>query len=198
MKAEKPEVYPPEYWDKIYESERLGWDIGYVSTPLKEYFDQLEDRNLRILIPGAGNGYEVEYLFKKGFVNTFLLDFSQKAIDSFLKRFPGFPRDRILHENFFEHTGSYDLIVEQTFFSSLPPASRPAYADKMYRLLVPGGKLAGLLFNHEFPYDKPPFGGTPEEYRALFAKFRFRVFQTAYNSIKPRQGRELFILLEKE
>ena len=51
-----------EYWINRYKEERTGWDIGYPSTPLKEYIDQLQDKNLRILIPGAGNGYEAEYL----------------------------------------------------------------------------------------------------------------------------------------
>jgi len=39
--------YPPEYWDNFYERNSLGWDIGYVSTPLKEYFDQLINKKLK-------------------------------------------------------------------------------------------------------------------------------------------------------
>ncbi len=193
----EPEVYPPEYWDQFYEEKKTGWDIGYVSTPLKEYFDQLKDCSLKILVPGAGNGYEVEYLYTNGFKNTFLLDFSQKAIDSFLQRFPDFPEENILKENFFQHEGKYDLIVEQTFFSSLPGKSRPHYAEKVYSLLNAGGKLTGLLFNHEFPFDHPPFGGSPQEYKKLFNRFEFKIFETAYNSIKPRRGRELFFVLVK-
>ena len=43
------------YWTKRYQEESTGWDIGYPSTPLKEYIDQLEDKSISILIPGAGN-----------------------------------------------------------------------------------------------------------------------------------------------
>ena len=58
--------------------------------------------------------------------------------------------------------------------------------------------MVGLFFNHEFGNDFPPFGGTEEEYRKLFSdKFRIKYMETAYNSIKPRAGRELFILLQK-
>jgi len=191
--------YPPEYWDASYQTGKTGWDIGYVSTPLKEYFDQLTNKSLKILIPGAGNGWEVEYLFKEGFENTFMLDFSEKAIGSFKNRYPDFPQHQIIHQDFFKHTGQYDLIVEQTFFSALPRALRTAYARHCHALLKPGGKWVGLLFNHEFPFDYPPFGGSPEEYTRLFEKwFTFLHFESAYNSIKPRKDRELFILLLRD
>ncbi len=188
--------YPPEYWNSFFREGKTGWDIGYVSTPLKEYFDQLSDKSIKILVPGAGNGWEVEYLYKKGFINTFMLDFSTEAIDSFRTRFPDFPKSQIIHEDFFKHEGAYDLMVEQTFFSSLPKALRHEYIRHCHALLKPGGKWAGLLFNHEFPFDYPPFGGSPEEYSKLFENhFKLIHFTTAYNSIKPRKDRELFILL---
>ena len=46
-----------KYWSNRYEEDRTGWDIGYPSTPLKEYIDQLTDKTISILIPGAGNAY---------------------------------------------------------------------------------------------------------------------------------------------
>ena len=60
-----------EFWTQRYEQNQTGWDIGEISRPLKEYIDQLEDKNLKILIPGAGNAYEAEYLFKQGFTSYF-------------------------------------------------------------------------------------------------------------------------------
>ena len=66
------------YWERIYESGHIGWDIGYISTPLKEYFDQLTDKNIKILVPGAGTGYEADYLYKNGFKNVFYLDYSNQ------------------------------------------------------------------------------------------------------------------------
>jgi hypothetical protein len=187
-----------EYWDKNYETNQTGWDIGYVSTPLKAYFDQLSDKSIRILIPGAGNAYEAEYLWKRGFKNVFVLDFSKAAIQSFLSRFPDFPESNILIEDFFQHKSQYDLIVEQTFFSSIHPSQRGDYATKTAELLSLGGKLMGLVFNHPFNFDGPPYGGTPEEYQQLFSPYyHFKVFETAYNSIKPRKERELFFVLVK-
>jgi SAM-dependent methyltransferase len=188
-----------DYWNDKYLHGTTGWDIGYVSTPLKEYFDQLTNKELRILIPGCGNAYEAEYLVKLGFKNVFLIDWSDIALNNFKKKVHHIPNNHLFCEDFFEHKGRYDLIVEQTFFSSIEPAQRANYAKKMHELLVPCGKLMGLLFDDPLNDDKPPFGGNKAEYIKYFEPyFETKVFDRAYNSIKPRRGRELFILMVKE
>ena len=45
-------------WDNRYLNNDIGWDLGTVSPPLKAYFDQLENKELKILIPGGGNAHE--------------------------------------------------------------------------------------------------------------------------------------------
>ena len=189
-----------EYWDTFYsEDHSPGWDIGYVSTPIKDYIDQLTDKNVKILIPGAGNAYEAEYLKEKGFNNVYVMDWSTQAIGSFIKRYPGFPSENILTEDFFEHKGNYDLVIEQTFFCAIHPSERQMYAKKVFDLLKPGGKLVGLLFDDALFDNKPPYGGSREEYENYFKPyFSFKVYETSYNSIKPRAGRELFINFVKK
>ena len=192
-------MYTKEYWDSYYEGDKkVGWDIGYVSTPLKEYFDQIKNKKLKILIPGAGSGWEAEYLFKLGFNNTFLLDFSKQAVRRFNERFSEFPSEQIITEDFFEHEGIYDIIVEQTFFTSFPLEYRNRFAQKIYDLLNNEGKYMGITFNHYFNLEKPPFGTTLDEFRQLFAPyFDFKILETATNSIKPRKGREMFFVMVK-
>ncbi len=70
------------------------------------------------MIPGAGNAYEAEYLFKQGFKNIFVLDISEKPLITFSERFPEFPESQLILGDFFTHKGLYDLIIEQTFFCS--------------------------------------------------------------------------------
>lgn len=182
-----------KYWEKKYELKDTYWDIGYVSTPVREYADQLNNMELKILVPGAGNAYEAEYFHSLGFANVYVLEISSAAIGNFRKRVPGFPADHIIEDNFFVHDGKYDLIIEQTFFSSIIRKKRRDYAKKMHDLLNTGGKLVGLLFNHEFEGTEPPFGGTKAEYETLFSPyFSLDILEIAYNSIKPRKGRELF------
>jgi len=192
------EKYSAEYWNRQYLESKTGWDIGYISTPIKDYIDQLTDKSIKILVPGAGNAYEVEYLYKQGFSNIYLLDFSEQSIQNFLDRCHDFPMEQIISEDFFDHHGSYDLIIEQTFFSSIPPHMRNQFAAHISKLLNTGGKFVGLIFNHHFQFEGPPFGGTAKDYNMLFSKyFAIEIMENAYNSIKPRLGREFFVMLKK-
>ena len=187
------------FWDKKYKSEQTGWDIGYISTPLKEYFDQLTNKDLKILIPGGGNSYEAEYLHNKGFTNIFVVDLSETALSNLQKRVSNFPLDHLIHSNFFELEGSFDLIIEQTFFCALNPNLRPEYAVKMNELLSPKGKLVGLLFCVPLYDNRPPFGGSKEEYILYFSPyFNLEIMETSYNSVSERKNDELFIKFIKK
>lgn len=187
------------FWQKRYEENQIGWDLGEISPPLKDYFDQLTNKNLKILIPGAGNAYEAKYLHQKGFKNVTVLDWAKAPLENLKADVPSFPQENLLQEDFFKVRDSYDLIVEQTFFCALNPSLRANYVEKMHQLLKPKGKLVGLLFDAELNVNHPPFGGCKEEYLQLFSeKFNIKVIETAYNSVKPRLGNELFIIFEKK
>lgn len=191
------------YWTNRYKEKLTGWDIGYPSTPIITYIDQLKDKNLKILIPGAGNGYEAEYIYKNDFENIYVLDISELPLSSFKQRNPEFPMNQLLHENFFSHIGIYDLIIEQTFFCSLVPTevNRTAYFKKMSDLLKPKGKLVGLWFNFPLSDDteKRPFGGDKKLYNTyLNLYFNTKIFEKCYNSIQKRENKELFGIFEKK
>lgn len=187
------------FWTNKYLTNKTGWDIGYISTPIKEYIDQLSDKNLKILIPGGGNSYEAEYLFKNGFKNTFVADISTIPLSNLQNRVPDFPDKQLIHGNFFDLQDSFDLIFEQTFFCALLPDKRPDYVRKMNEILKENGKLVGLLFDMALNDNHPPFGGSEKEYRDLFSPyFKIEKMEPAYNSIKPRAGKELFISLRKK
>ena len=91
-----------DFWNDKYKNNKIGWDLGEVSPPLKAYFDQLENKNLKILIPGGGNSHEAEYLFNNGFKNVFVVDVSKIALANIKKRVPDFPASQLLHANFFD------------------------------------------------------------------------------------------------
>lgn len=187
-----------QFWDSRYIEGNTGWDLGGVSPPLQAYIDQLKDRNVSVLIPGCGNAHEAEYLLQSGFTHITVVDISEVAIDRLREKFKGNTSIRLIHSDFFALDGQFDLIIEQTFFCALQPSDREAYALKMHSLLVPSGKLTGVLFNRAFDKEGPPFGGTAGEYRKIFRPlFRFHTFAPCYNSIEPRAGSELFICLEK-
>ena len=195
MKKNKLDEY---YWNTRYQANDIGWNIGYPSTPIKTYIDQLTDKSIKVLIPGAGNSYEAEYLWENGFKNIYVLDIAKTPLDNFKRRVPDFPNTQLLHLNFFDLDISFDLILEQTFFCALNPVLRTKYAQKMYELLRHNGKLVGLLFDFELTEQGPPFGGSRVEYINIFEPFfDIKVLEASTNSIKPRDNKELFFIFEK-
>ncbi len=198
MKPKKKVKTSRNFWDNRYLEKATGWDIGGISPPLRAYIDQLEDKNLKVLIPGAGNSYEAEYLFSSGFKYIYVNDIAKQPLENFKARVPSFPFPQLLQKDFFEIDIKFDLIVEQTFFCALPVESREEYVEKMHELLLPDGKLTGVLFNTKFENEGPPFGGSRLEYLKLFQKkFIIKTLEECYNSITPRQGNELFFIFIK-
>ncbi|HVU95811.1 MAG TPA: methyltransferase domain-containing protein [Puia sp.] len=181
------------YWDQRWREGDTGWDIGGVSPPLQHYFEQLPDKTISILIPGCGNAWEAAWLLDNGFTDITLLDIAPRATQRLREKFAATPL-KILTGDFFQHTGQYGLIIEQTFFCALDPNQRSAYVEKAHTLLRPGGKLAGLLFDRDFP-GGPPYGGHKAEYQQLLEKkFTLKTLAPCYNSLKPRAGTELFFI----
>lgn len=193
--------FDENFWSERYLSGQIGWDIGMHSKPITEYTDQLQNKELNILIPGCGNAYEAEFLSKSGFKNINLLDISTELIKNLKSKFEENENIKLINQNFFEHAPNekYDLIIEQTFFCSLDPKLREKYAEKISELLNVNGKLVGVLFDRDFDKEGPPFGGSEKEYKKLFGKhFEIKVIEKCYNSISQRSGNETFINLIKK
>ena len=119
-----------DYWENRYKNNDVSWDTGEITTPLKDYFDQLINKSLKILIPGAGNSYELDYLTNIGFENVFVLDIANIPLENCKKRTNSISDEKFIKADFFEHTNQYDLIVEQTFFCALEPHLRKKYVEK--------------------------------------------------------------------
>lgn len=188
------------YWNNRYLNQQIGWDLGEVSPPIKAYVDQLEEKDLKILIPGAGNAYEAIYLLEQGFKNVTVVDFAEKPLADLAQQLSDYNTKNchLIRNDFFNLKGEFDLIMEQTFFCAIHPNLRKSYVKQVHNLLKSKGKLVGLLFNKQFTFDGPPFGGTIDEYLLLFQdKFEINKMEKAYNSVKPRLGSELFINFTK-
>ncbi|MCB0771665.1 MAG: SAM-dependent methyltransferase, partial [Flavobacteriales bacterium] len=132
------------YWEARYANAETGWDLGGPSTPLKEYLDGLENKEIRLLIPGAGRAYEAEYAHRSGFRNVFVLDLTAAPYEDLLARCPDFPRDHLLVGDALDHHERYDVILEQTFFCALHPTLRERCVERMHAMLSEGGELVGV------------------------------------------------------
>lgn len=188
-----------EFWDKFWRKNKTGWDIGQASPPISKYIKQYKNKEDAILIPGCGNAYEAELLVKENFTNITLIDISPKAVNNLKERFKDNKNIRIICSDFFSHQGKYDLIIEQTFFCAIGPEKRMQYASHTSELLNKNGKIIGLFFSENFEKEGPPFGGIQSEYETIFKPYyNFIKLEESYNSIPPRQGRELFFIFKKK
>jgi SAM-dependent methyltransferase len=198
QKKELSDSTDPEYWNNQYLNNETGWDMQQVSPPLKSYIDTLNNKDLKILIPGCGNAYEAEYLLESGFNYVTIIDISSVVTQKLKEKYNG-KSIQIVNEDFFNYEGQYDLILEQTFFCALQPSLRKSYVEHCYELLKAGGKIAGVFFNKKFVPVEPPFIASDEEYKKLFQPlFNFVKFEPCNNSITPRMGYELFFEFEKK
>ena len=193
----KDNLFQEEYWSTRYRTEETGWDLGRVSPPIAHFFEAQEHSRSSILVPGCGNGHEVLHLYSTGHEYVHGLDISEEPLRYLQAQ--GIPSNQLFCEDYFDHNGNYDVIVEQTFFCAITPSLRKQYVQKTASLLKPNGVLVGLLWKQEMQLDAPPFGGNAAEYEGLFnSLFHIKTMETSRNSIEPRMGRELFIEFQKK
>jgi methyl halide transferase len=187
-----------QYWNNRYLQMDTGWDLKAVSPPLKRYFDQPSQPLGRVFIPGCGQAHEAEYLLELGVKQVVLLDFAPALVQQLRQKFGDTAVD-VQEGDIFEHSGTYDTIVEQTLFCAIDPVRRMEYVMKMADLLHTNGVWIGLLFNRHFDKVGPPFGGTKEEYENLMKNhFHILYMKESADSAQPRLGTELFFIAKKK
>lgn len=194
--------YSREDWQRHYDENDLGWDLGQVAPP----FMNLLESNIIIpgktVVPGCGRGHEVVYLAKNGFDVT-AVDYSIGAVNYLRQVVQQQKLDsEILHSNFFDlnstHDGVYDLLIEQAFFCAISPNQRTLYVATVARILKSGGMLAGLFYNTG-QEGGPPFNTTRDDIIKHFSEwFEIRDLVQAKNSVTQRKDKELLAILVKK
>lgn len=186
------------YWEERYTKHDTPWDIGYANPGLVRLVREHFTPDSKLLIPGAGIGHEAGQLWQLGFRQIFTCDWSETAKEEMTRKYPEFPSDHVLIQDFFKLEGDFDGIIEQTFLCALPVDHRSNYVQKCAELLRDNGKFVGVLFNREFPFQGPPFGGSVSEYRDLFEEcFVMEKLEPWDDSIPPRNGTECVIIARK-
>ena len=81
--------------------------IRLCKADLHGMMDQLEDKDQKILLPGAGRGYEAEYLYRNGFGQLTVVDIAPYPLENLRERLPeAFPESHLVESDFFEFNGS--------------------------------------------------------------------------------------------
>jgi methyl halide transferase len=200
--TEKKNGYTQEDWKRHYDEDDLGWDLGQVAPP---FVNLLESKAIfpgKTLVPGCGRGHEVIFLAENGFEVT-AVDFSLGAINYLKSNVQERKlKCEILHMNFFEmnavHNGTFDMVIEQTFFCAISPEQRISYVSTVARALKQGGMLAGLFY-HTGEEGGPPFNTTREDIVKLFSDlFEIRQLTRAEDSAEQRKNKEWIVILIKK
>jgi hypothetical protein len=152
----------------------------------------------RTLLLSADLGVEALTLARLGFKVT-VIDPRREAIDGLSRsaREASVELD-VFRGEFFRASpslfGPIELIVDRSFYASLPPAERADWAFHAGRLLPPGGKLAGLFLIGR-SHAGPPYPVTSEEFRrSLERLFTTEILEPAGDGEpgRPQVHRALF------
>ena len=196
------EGYSQEDWQRHYDEDDLGWDLGHVAPPFVDLLESNAIFPCKTLVPGCGRGHEVIFLAENGFDLT-AVDYSIGAVNHLnsviLERKLNI---KVLNLDFFEldstHDCLYDLLIEQTFFCAISPSQRPLYAKTVARILKKGGMIAGLFY-HTRQEGGPPFNTTRQDIIKHFSGlFELRELTQAKNSAEKRKGKEWLAILIKK
>lgn len=180
----------PEFWDTRYRGGVTPWDAAGVPPKLRQYLKGRAPR--RVLIPGAGSGYEVQ-AFAEHHHDVTAIEFSDAAIEAAQRQLG--PLSRLVRKaDFFGfEVEPFDLVYERAFLCALPRRLWPAWAARVFELLRPGGALAGFFFLDDNERG-PPFGVSRARLGELLAPLRLQEDEAIpeYQSIPVFKGKEVW------
>ncbi len=161
-------------WDEKYRTGEIFWDKGAPSPPMIQYLERHKVTG-RAMVPGCGHGHEVALAVSHG-IDALGLDIAPTGIAEARALYPKIAERFIVGDAFNpapELRGAFDLILEHTCLSGLPPSMRADYRRGLDLMLKPGGLIIGVWFisPHLGPGEEgPPFAFPVPELTALFAQ----------------------------
>ena len=161
-------------WDEHYQKGEVFWDKGGPALPMKQYLERHPVRG-RALVPGCGRGHEVALAVEHGLDATGL-DIAPTGLEEARALYPHLA-GRFVTGSLFdppqEMRGAFDVVLEHTCMSALPPAMRADYRRGIDLTLRRGGLLIGVWFINPAldPGDEgPPYPFSVADLTALFAE----------------------------
>jgi len=160
-------------WDEKYRNGEIFWDKGAPSPPMKQYLERNPVRG-RTLVPGCGHGHEVALAVQFG-LDAIGLDIAPTGVAEAQALYPQLA-ERIVVGDLFnppvEMRGAFDVVLEHTCMSALPPSLRADYRRGIDLTLRRGGLLIGVWFINpalDPGEEGPPFAFSVPDLTTLFA-----------------------------
>ncbi len=140
----------PEYWESLYQNKKDQWDLGKATPGLLEFFkNPLCPKKGRVLVPGAGRGWDALAWTQKGH-EVLAVDFAQTAVGVLSSLAEKNPKLSVLNIDLFEltpkSTEPFDIIYEYGCFSAIHPGRRDEYFEVWDKMLRPGGLVISYFF----------------------------------------------------
>ncbi len=194
----------PEYWEDLYKMKKDTWDLGKMSPILEEFFKSAHCPKVgRVLIPGAGRGYDAAAWAAKGH-ETLAVDFSQTAFQALTALTEKQKKLTVLNIDLFEltpkSTEPFDIIYEYGCFNSVHPGRRDEYFEVWDKMLQPKGMVIAAFYPliRSTSLDGPPHPTSEGELMArLDGVFDVEEKIIPKTSIKERAGKEEIWILRK-
>ena len=189
-------------WDERYKRGDVPWDKGMPAPAMKQYLDRNAVRG-RALVPGCGRGHEVALAVEHG-LDPLGLDIAPTAVKEARALYPQLA-ERFVTGDLFdppaELRGAFDVVLEHTCMSALPPTMRANYRQGIDLTLRRGGLLIGVWFINpalEAGNEGPPFPFSVASLTALFAEGYEVVDDYVPDIALPgREGRERVRVLRR-
>jgi SAM-dependent methyltransferase len=161
-------------WDEHYREGDVFWDKGAPAPALQQYLERHSVRG-RTLVPGCGRGHDVAMAVEHGLDATGL-DIAPTGIAQARALYPRLA-ERFVTGDFLnpsaELRDGFDVLLEHTLLSALPPTMRGDYRNGIDLTLRHDGLLIGIWFINpalDPGEEGPPFGISENELTALFAE----------------------------
>jgi SAM-dependent methyltransferase len=196
------DVNSPNFWRSVYQQGKTGWDLGGYTPTFCRLLDEGEHSPGKMIVLGAGRGYDARLFSRRGFTVT-AVDFASEAVRDMHALAEKDAPVSIVHADMFNlppfFNGSFDYVLEYTCFCAIDPARRGDYAEVVAGLLKPGGRFVGLAFPIGSYDGGPPFAVDPDQLVDLLAGHGLKLVrrEMSPDSIESRSGREELIIMQK-
>jgi len=192
----------PDKWEEDYQRGTDGWDLGGPTPVFKRLASSKHFKPGRMIVLGAGRGYDAREFSRHGFEVT-AVDFSSYAVEQMHKLVDPQAPIKILQRDIFtlvpELNGAFDYLLEYTCFCAIDPKRRAEYADLVTHLLKPDGLYIDLAFPFDQRKGGPPYTVTEVEILDLFLNRGFKLIsrEKPFDSVKPRRHAEELFIFQK-
>ncbi len=189
-------------WDQLYQKGEVFWNRGAPSPPLKQYLECHAVRG-RALVPGCGHGHEVALAVAHGLEATGL-DIAPTGVAAARALYPQLA-ERFVAGDLFDPPGqmrgAFDVVLEHTCLSALPPKLRADYRRGIDLTLRRGGLLIGVWYINpalDPGEEGPPYPLSVAELTALFAEgYEITDDYVPDVAFSGREGRERLRVLRR-